>query len=204
VQLGKRLYLGAREGLAESHSSEILWHDRFLLYLGDGANTVVNFILLQLIGGHPCWVTVIGILPHAVGSSGEWLHPAFNEGANELNARQLLLGRGPKFLDPLHERLGNLHFFGRQLVFPRRPGSKIGDGLKFFKPEILASGRLVLSVEPLRPPPGVVFRGLEVEVGDVRVNLTAKAAGLELQRAPDDEDSAPERPMGFDPQEAFA
>jgi hypothetical protein len=113
MQLGKRLYLGAREGLAESHDSEILRHDRFLLYLGNGANTVVNFDLLQLIGSHPCRVAAIGILPHAVGSSGEWLNPTFNKGANKLNARQLLLGRGPKFLDPLHERLGNSQFFGR-------------------------------------------------------------------------------------------
>jgi hypothetical protein len=48
-----------------------------------------------------------------VGSSGEWLNPAFNEGANKLNARQLLLGRGAKFLDPLHERLGNPQLFSR-------------------------------------------------------------------------------------------
>jgi hypothetical protein len=81
---------------------------------------------------------------------------------------------------------------------------KIGDGLKFFKPEILASGRLVLGIEPLRPPSGVVLRGLEVEVRDVRANLAAKAALVELQRAPDDEDSVPERLVGFDPQEALA
>jgi hypothetical protein len=29
--------------------------------------------------------------------------------------------------------------------------------------------------------------------------LAAEAASLELQRAPDDEDSAPQRPAGFDP-----
>jgi hypothetical protein len=33
--------------------------------------------------------------------------------------------------------------------------------------------------------------------------LIAKAASLELQRTPDDEDSAPERPVGFDPQETL-
>jgi hypothetical protein len=33
--------------------------------------------------------------------------------------------------------------------------------------------------------------------------LAAEAASLELQRAPDDENSAPKRPVGFDPQEAF-
>jgi hypothetical protein len=34
---------------------------------------------------------------------------------------------------------------------------KIGDGLKFFKPEILANGRLVLGVEPLRSPSGIIL-----------------------------------------------
>jgi hypothetical protein len=57
---------------------------------------------------------------------------------------------------------------------------KIGDGLKFFKPEILASGRLVLGVEPLRSPSGIILQGLEVEIGDVQTNLTAEAASLEL------------------------
>jgi hypothetical protein len=33
--------------------------------------------------------------------------------------------------------------------------------------------------------------------------LAAEAASLELQRAPDDENSAPKRQVGFDPQEAF-
>jgi hypothetical protein len=40
---------------------------------------------------------------------------------------------------------------------------------------------------------------LEVEVGDVRMHLTAKVASLELQRTPDDADSVLERPVGFDP-----
>jgi hypothetical protein len=44
---------------------------------------------------------------------------------------------------------------------------------------------------------------LKAEVGDVLVHLTAEATGLEWQRAPDDEDSAPKHPMGFDPQKAF-
>jgi hypothetical protein len=76
--------------------------------------------------------------------------------------------------------------------------------LKFSEPEVLASGRLVLGIEPFHPPSGVVLRCLEVEVGDVWMHLTAKAASLELQRTPDDEDSAPECPVGFDPQETLA
>jgi hypothetical protein len=36
------------------------------------------------------------------------------------------------------------------------------------------------------------------------VHLTTEAVSLELQRASDDEDLAPQRPVGFNPQEAFA
>jgi hypothetical protein len=44
---------------------------------------------------------------------------------------------------------------------------------------------------------------LEGEVGDIWAHLTAEAAGLELQRTPNNENSAPQRPVGFNPQEAF-
>jgi hypothetical protein len=70
-------------GLAKSHGSEILLHDRFLLYLGNGTNAIVNFDLLQLVGSHPGRIAAIGVLPHAVGSSGEQLNPALDEGANK-------------------------------------------------------------------------------------------------------------------------
>jgi hypothetical protein len=55
------------------------------------------------------------------------------------------------------------------------------------------------------PPrhPGIVFGRLEVEVGDVRTHLAAEAASLELQRALDDANSMPKRPVRLDPQEAF-
>jgi hypothetical protein len=59
-------------------------------------------------------------------------------------------------------------------------------------------------VEPFRPPARIVFGRLEVEVGHVRMHFAAEAAGLVLQWVPDDEDSAPECPVGFDPHEAFA
>jgi hypothetical protein len=74
IQLGQRPYLGAGEGLAKGHGSKILLHDRFLLYLGNGMNAVINFDLLLLVGSHPCWIAVIGVLPHAVGPSGERLN----------------------------------------------------------------------------------------------------------------------------------
>jgi hypothetical protein len=44
---------------------------------------------------------------------------------------------------------------------------------------------------------------LEVEVWHVRAHLAAEATGPVAQWVPDGEDSAPECPVGFDPQEAF-
>jgi hypothetical protein len=40
---------------------------------------------------------------------------------------------------------------------------------------------------------------LEVVVFDIRAHLNAETAGLEWQRAPNNEDSAPQRPVGFNP-----
>jgi hypothetical protein len=81
--------------------------------------------------------------------------------------------------------------------------AKYGGVLKFFEPEVFPVGELVLGIEPLHPPAGVVFGHLEGEVRDVRANLAAEAASLELQRAPNDKDSAPQCPVGFYPQETF-
>jgi hypothetical protein len=44
---------------------------------------------------------------------------------------------------------------------------------------------------------------LKVEVFDVRAHLAAETTGLEWKRTPDNEDPAPKRPMGFDPQKAL-
>jgi hypothetical protein len=44
---------------------------------------------------------------------------------------------------------------------------------------------------------------LEVEVFDVWAHLNAETAGLIWQRVPNNKDSAPQRPVGFDPQETF-
>jgi hypothetical protein len=107
-------------------------------------------------------------------------------------------------LDFLHERLSNLHLFLRQLMSPRHPRSEIGDGSKLLEPKILTGGRFILGVEPFRPPAGVVFRHLKVEIGNVRAHLAAEATGQVVQGTPDDENSAPKCPMGLDPQEALA
>jgi hypothetical protein len=106
-------------------------------------------------------------------------------------------------LDLLHQRLCNLHLLIRKIMLPRHAGSKDDGGLEFLKPEVFAGGGLVLGIEPFRPPAGIVFERLKVEVGDILAHLTAEATGLEWQRVPDDEDSAPKHPMGFDPQKAF-
>jgi hypothetical protein len=67
----------------------------------------------------------------------------------------------------------------------------------------LAGEGFILGIEPLRPPAGIVFWRLEIEVLVVLVHLAAEAASLVVLRAPDDENSTPEHPMGLDPQETF-
>jgi hypothetical protein len=67
----------------------------------------------------------------------------------------------------------------------------------------LASGGFVPGIEPLHPLAGIVFRHLEIEVLDILAHLAAEAASLVVQRASNDENSAPERPVGLDPQETF-
>jgi hypothetical protein len=88
-------------------------------------------------------------------------------------------------------------------VPPRHPWSKDGGGPKLLEPEVFASGGLVLSVEPFRPPARVVFGHLEIEIWHVRAHLAAKDAGLVAQWVPDGENPVPKRPVGFDPQETF-
>jgi hypothetical protein len=64
----------------------------------------------------------------------------------------------------------------------------------------LTDGGLVLGVEPFRPPPRIVLRHPKIEVLDIRAHLAAKTVSLIMERAPNDENSPPERPVGFDPQ----
>jgi hypothetical protein len=75
--------------------------------------------------------------------------------------------------------------------------------MELIEPEFLTDRGLVLGVEPFCPPVGIVLRHPKIEVLDIRAHLTAKTAGLIMERAPDDKNSPPERPVGFDPQEAF-
>jgi hypothetical protein len=86
---------------------------------------------------------------------------------------------------------------------PRHPRSKNGGGPKFLEPEVFAGRGLVLGVEPFRPPAGIVFGRLEVEIWNVRAHLATEAASLVAQWVPDGENPAPKRPMGLDPQESF-
>jgi hypothetical protein len=86
---------------------------------------------------------------------------------------------------------------------PRYPWSQDGGGPKLLKPEVFASGELILGIELFRPPAGVVFGRLEVEVWHVRAHLAAETAGLVAQWVPDGENPVPKHPVGFDPQETF-
>jgi hypothetical protein len=88
-------------------------------------------------------------------------------------------------------------------VPPRHPWSKDGGGPKLLEPEVFASGGLVLGIEPLCPPAGVVFGRLEIEVWHIWVHLAAEATGLVAQWVPNNENPAPKCPVGFDPQETF-
>jgi hypothetical protein len=75
--------------------------------------------------------------------------------------------------------------------------------MEFLESEVFVVGGFILGVVPLCPPPGIVFGCLEVEVFNVWAYLDAETAGFVGQRVPNNEDSAPQCPVGFDPQEAF-
>jgi hypothetical protein len=86
---------------------------------------------------------------------------------------------------------------------PRHPGTNSGGRSKLLKTEALASEEFVLGIELFRPPARIVLRRLEIEIFDVLMHLAAEAASLVVRRTPDGENSMPERPVGFDPEEAL-
>jgi hypothetical protein len=139
-----------------------------------------------------------------VDPSSEWLYPTLYESPDELDARKLFLGRGSELLNFLHQRLCDLHFFFRKLVPLGHPGLKSCGGPKLFEPKIFASGGLIFGIKPFRPPTGIVFGRLEIEIWNVWAHLAAEAASLIAQRVPDGENPVPECPMGLDPQKALA
>jgi hypothetical protein len=67
---------------AESFCAEFLGHGHLLGQRGNCAHTIVDFGLLQLIGGELGRVLTIGVLPLAVRPSSEWLNPVLDEGAD--------------------------------------------------------------------------------------------------------------------------
>jgi hypothetical protein len=81
-QRARGAYLGAGVQFAESFYAKFLGHDHLLGQRGNCAHSVINFGLLQLIGGEPGRVSTIGVLPHAVRPGSEWLNPALDEGAD--------------------------------------------------------------------------------------------------------------------------
>jgi hypothetical protein len=112
------VYLGAREGLAEGHCAENFRHDRFLLYVGDGANTAIDFRFPQLVRRNSRRVSAIGVVPYAVGPRSERLNSTLYESMNKLDAGKFFLGHGSKLLDFFHRRLCDLHLLFRELVPP--------------------------------------------------------------------------------------
>jgi hypothetical protein len=96
---------------AESLCAEILGHGRLLLQRSDGANSVVDLGFPQIIGGESSQVPTIGVVPHTVGPSGKRLDLALDEGADQLEARYLFLGRGPELPNLLHHWLRDRHLF---------------------------------------------------------------------------------------------
>jgi hypothetical protein len=131
------------------------------------------------------------------------LDSALDEGPDELDPRKLFLRSSTELLDLLHQRLCNLQLLIGKVMPPRHARSKNAGGPKFLESEIFVVGGFVLGVVPLRPPPRIVFGCLEVEVFDVWTHLNTETAGLIWQRVPNNENSAPQRPVGFNPQETF-
>jgi hypothetical protein len=163
---------------AESFYAEMLGHDRLLLQRSDGANSIIDLGFPQLIRGESSWIPMAGVVPHTVGSSGERLDPAFNEDADQLEAKHLFLGCGSELPNLLHQGLHDRHLFFGQLVRPRCSGPKDVGRMKFVEPEFLTDGVLVLGAKPFHPPAGIILRHPKIEVLDIRAHLIAKTASL--------------------------
>jgi hypothetical protein len=88
-------------------------------------------------------------------------------------------------------------------VHPRRPRPKDVGRTELVKSKFLTGGGLVLGIEPFRPLASIVLQCPKIEVLDIRAHLTSKTANLIIERAPNDENSPPQCPVGFDPQETL-
>jgi hypothetical protein len=131
------------------------------------------------------------------------LDSTLDEGPNKLEARKLLLRSGSKLLDFFHQWLRDPHLLLRKIMPPGHSGSKYGGVLELLEPESFAVGGLVLGIEPFCPPAGIVFGCLKGEVGNIWAHMAVEAASLEWQRALNNENPAPQRPVGFNPQETL-
>jgi hypothetical protein len=103
----------------------------------------------------------------------------------------------------LHQWLRDCHLLFSELMRPRCSRPKDIGGAKFFKPESLTSGGLVLGVEPPRPTTDIVLWCAQIEVCDVGAHRAAETTGLIVERASNNEESPLECLVGFDPQKAF-
>jgi hypothetical protein len=141
-------------------------------------NSIIDLGFLQLIGGESSQIPTAGAVPHIVGSSSERPDPAFNKGADLLEASYLFLGCGLELTNFLHQGLRDCHLFFGQLVHRRRSGPKDVGRTKFVEPEFLTDGVLVLGVKPFHPLARIIFQHPKIEVLDNRVHLIAKTTGL--------------------------
>jgi hypothetical protein len=132
-----------------------------------------------------------------VGSCRQWLDSTLDEDSHELDARKPFLG--------VARSRWIFSIRGSVIFISSSESSCLHDtrGPKFFKPEVFATGEFVFGIKPLCPPTSVVFRCLKIEVRDIRAHLAAEATSLIVQGAPDDEDAAPKRPMGLNPQKTL-
>jgi hypothetical protein len=73
--------------------------------------------------------------------------------------------------------------------------------MELFNPEVLASDGLIPGIEPLCPPAGVILRCPQNKIINFGVHGAVGSASWIIQWASDSENSPPQRPMGFDPQE---
>jgi hypothetical protein len=127
------------------------------------------------------------------------LYSALYESAYQLEVGHLFFENGSPLSDLLHQRLCDCYFFVTQFMHPRHPGLQGVGGTEFFKPEVLASGGLIPSIEPSCPLARVVLGHPQYEILDVGAHRAVETIGLIVKRVPDSKNSLPQRPMRFDP-----
>jgi hypothetical protein len=86
----------------------------------------------------------------------------------------------------------------------RLPHPQIGDVSKLFEPELMASCRLILDIEPPQLPALIVHGSHQVKILHLRSHEATKATGLVMALGFHAKDPFLEIPVRLDPQEALA